>query len=543
MLRPFQVAADRIAEPFRDAYAWIDGLFDARSDAERLRDGERAAAPAGRPGPARASRERPAARAAGLQGRPSPRGRLPRSRRRGHLASGGGVRAVDRRRRRPERRRSGRRRGRHRRRARRNGQQGRSRTARVTLLTDDQSAVSAIDLRDRRLRHRAAGPRPACAAATRPRAEGGRRPGGRHRRDLRLAVVAARVALPEGHPDRARDERGEDRHRPVHAGPGRAVRRSHVARGRARPGARRTRRTREHRAARRAAGLRRGRRSRWPPSPGHASSAPSPTCCSSRLWSSGSSRVDHRRRRRLRRRRALRRDDARRARDDLDPPHAGRLLGGPLRRDDRARSRLCARPSPRSRSRWRRGSAAWRCISCSASRSPLARRWSRSFPCALVAALLAVPLHRLCRALLGPTQRYERAASGGARCEQPAVRRAARPVVALPPARPWRRGALPADPGARAARRDPRRRRARRVRGPLLPALVAAGALRATRTSAAAQGNQLRTIRIEAPRGTILDRDGKPIVDNVPGTAVKLWVGDLPRSRVATTSSSGSPGC
>jgi penicillin-binding protein 2 len=46
---------------------------------------------------------------------------------------------------------------------------------------------------------------------------------------------------------------------------------------------------------------------------------------------------------------------------------------------------------------------------------------------------------------------------------------------------------------------------------------------------AAAQGNQLRTIRIEAPRGTILDRDGKPIVDNVAGTAVKLWVGDLPK--------------
>ncbi len=45
---------------------------------------------------------------------------------------------------------------------------------------------------------------------------------------------------------------------------------------------------------------------------------------------------------------------------------------------------------------------------------------------------------------------------------------------------------------------------------------------------AAAQGNQLRTIRLEAPRGTILDRDGRVIVDNVPGTAVKLWVGDLP---------------
>jgi penicillin-binding protein 2 len=48
---------------------------------------------------------------------------------------------------------------------------------------------------------------------------------------------------------------------------------------------------------------------------------------------------------------------------------------------------------------------------------------------------------------------------------------------------------------------------------------------------AAAQGNQLRTIRLEAPRGTILDRHGKVIVDNVAGTAVKLWVGDLPANR------------
>jgi rod shape-determining protein MreC len=37
-MRPFQVAADRIAEPFRDAYAWADSLFDARSDAERMRE-------------------------------------------------------------------------------------------------------------------------------------------------------------------------------------------------------------------------------------------------------------------------------------------------------------------------------------------------------------------------------------------------------------------------------------------------------------------------------------------------------------------------
>ena len=48
---------------------------------------------------------------------------------------------------------------------------------------------------------------------------------------------------------------------------------------------------------------------------------------------------------------------------------------------------------------------------------------------------------------------------------------------------------------------------------------------------AEAQGNQLRFIRVEAPRGTILDLRGRTIVDNVPGTAVKLWPGDLPKSR------------
>jgi rod shape-determining protein MreC len=36
VLRPLQVATDRVAEPFRDAYGWVDSLFDARSDAARL---------------------------------------------------------------------------------------------------------------------------------------------------------------------------------------------------------------------------------------------------------------------------------------------------------------------------------------------------------------------------------------------------------------------------------------------------------------------------------------------------------------------------
>ena len=45
----------------------------------------------------------------------------------------------------------------------------------------------------------------------------------------------------------------------------------------------------------------------------------------------------------------------------------------------------------------------------------------------------------------------------------------------------------------------------------------------------AAQNNQLRLVRVEAPRGPILDRDGRVIVSNVAGTAVQLWVGDMPR--------------
>jgi penicillin-binding protein 2 len=45
----------------------------------------------------------------------------------------------------------------------------------------------------------------------------------------------------------------------------------------------------------------------------------------------------------------------------------------------------------------------------------------------------------------------------------------------------------------------------------------------------AAQNNQLRLVRIEAPRGPILDRHGRVVVSNVAGTAVRLWVGDIPR--------------
>ncbi len=36
-LRPFTIAGERAAQPFRDAYAWADSLLTARSDAKRLR--------------------------------------------------------------------------------------------------------------------------------------------------------------------------------------------------------------------------------------------------------------------------------------------------------------------------------------------------------------------------------------------------------------------------------------------------------------------------------------------------------------------------
>ncbi len=38
VLHPFQVGAERVARPFRDAYGWTAGLIDARSENERLRE-------------------------------------------------------------------------------------------------------------------------------------------------------------------------------------------------------------------------------------------------------------------------------------------------------------------------------------------------------------------------------------------------------------------------------------------------------------------------------------------------------------------------
>ena len=53
--------------------------------------------------------------------------------------------------------------------------------------------------------------------------------------------------------------------------------------------------------------------------------------------------------------------------------------------------------------------------------------------------------------------------------------------------------------------------------------------LSTTKYTNAALNNQLRTVRLEAPRGPIVDRAGRTLVTNVGGTAVDVWPADLPK--------------
>ena len=44
-----------------------------------------------------------------------------------------------------------------------------------------------------------------------------------------------------------------------------------------------------------------------------------------------------------------------------------------------------------------------------------------------------------------------------------------------------------------------------------------------------ARSNSYRTVRVQAPRGPIIDRNGKTLVMNAPATPVQLWPADLPK--------------
>ena len=66
--------------------------------------------------------------------------------------------------------------------------------------------------------------------------------------------------------------------------------------------------------------------------------------------------------------------------------------------------------------------------------------------------------------------------------------------------------------------------------GVLFLRLWALQVLSGTQYLRAAENNQLRTLRIQAARGPILDSKGRKIVTNVGGTAIQLWPADLPKT-------------
>jgi penicillin-binding protein 2 len=63
----------------------------------------------------------------------------------------------------------------------------------------------------------------------------------------------------------------------------------------------------------------------------------------------------------------------------------------------------------------------------------------------------------------------------------------------------------------------------------LLLRLWALQVLAGTKYVDQAGANSYRTVRVQAPRGPILDRNGKALVVNTPTTAVRLWPADLPK--------------
>ena len=63
----------------------------------------------------------------------------------------------------------------------------------------------------------------------------------------------------------------------------------------------------------------------------------------------------------------------------------------------------------------------------------------------------------------------------------------------------------------------------------LLLRLWALQVLAGTKYVDQAAANSFRTVRVQAPRGEVLDRNGVPLVTNAPATAILLWPADLPK--------------
>src|SRR5581483_793340 len=63
----------------------------------------------------------------------------------------------------------------------------------------------------------------------------------------------------------------------------------------------------------------------------------------------------------------------------------------------------------------------------------------------------------------------------------------------------------------------------------LLMRLWALQVLAGSQYAARAQANQIRTVRVQAPRGPIVDRNGHVLVSNQPVTSVELLPSGLPK--------------
>ncbi len=111
-----------------------------------------------------------------------------------------------------------------------------------------------------------------------------------------------------------------------------------------------------------------------------------------------------------------------------------------------------------------------------------------------------------------------------------------------PPREPWHEDdGQPAEPAQQTAeppyRYTPKLARRTTILGAVVLVVFAALVLRlwalqvlsGTKYVAQTQANQYRTVRVQAPRGPILDRDGKVLVTNETATAVELWPADLPK--------------
>ena len=189
VLQPLEVAVERVARPFRDAYGWTTSLLDARSENERLRAENEQLQQQVIQNESALQRERRRSRdLLDYQRSPGVPGRLRRRRRRGDRAPVERLRADDRRLGRLRRRRRGRRAGRHRRRARRHGdERDRRRGARAPAHRRVERRLRARPAHERR-RDRPARP-VGRLARPRPRLEEGGR-----------AASATRSSPPAGAP-------------------------------------------------------------------------------------------------------------------------------------------------------------------------------------------------------------------------------------------------------------------------------------------------------------------------------------------------------